>query len=99
MGDATGDDVDVVVVGIAVAHSGPERVTVAHTLDVGLGDRPPLLRSDLVARVGRQAGVEDRLAYGLIGRPGIGKLPGQAPGVVAGHVAGDELRFLDGPRG
>jgi hypothetical protein len=92
--DAAGDDVEVVVLGVTVADGDPGTVAVAEAIEVGLGKGGPELGRHLVDRCGREAGMEDGLADPLVEGSPVGELARQAAGVLAAHVAGDDLGVL-----
>ena len=93
--DSTGDDVDVIVVGIPVPDSDPGGVLgETHLGQEVAGDGVPLLTGQRVAFRQSQRRVPQVLLDVRSQRPHSGKLAGQLGGLSAGKRAADDLWAL-----
>lgn len=93
--DSTGDDVDVVVVGVLVANRDPSGVLwETHLMHEVAGDGVPLLTGQRVAFRQSQRRVPQVLLDVRSQRPHSGKLAGQLGGLGAGKRSADDLRAL-----
>lgn len=94
--DTTGDDMDVVLVGVLVAHGHPRRGgrIKAHALHEVAGHGFPLVSTQALAGRQRQRAMPDWLADVRAQLAHGGELPRQFARVVPAHVAADALRIL-----
>lgn len=96
--DARRDDVDVVVLGVAMTHHDERRAPVAEVVEVALGNVAPLRVAQLFAPGGSvrqgQRGMEDGARQSRPQLSPLAELLSEGARVLAVHVAAHELRRL-----